>query len=64
MKIKPFEISSSNDSSLYKYEFSFITLVNDKLQYEQLIKSCEIASFNKINSEFYYLDNINHNAYL
>ena len=63
MKIKPFEISSSNDSSLYKYEFSFITLVNDKLQYEQLIKSCEIAGFNKINSEFCYLDNINQNAY-
>lgn len=63
MPIKPFSISSNKNSDFYDYEFSIFTLVNDKDQYKELLKSFEKAGFNTKNSEFGYLDNILTNSY-
>ena len=63
MKIKPFELSSSYHQSMYQYEFSVFTLVNDQDQYEKLLNSFNKAGFNETNSEFCYLDNRDKNAY-
>jgi len=63
MPIKPFSISSKKNSDFYEFEFSIFTLVNDKDQYKELLKSCEKAGFNSRNSEFGYLDNILSNSH-
>lgn len=63
MKIKPFDLLSSYHQTMYQYEFSVFTLVNDQDQYEKLLNSFDKAGFNETNSEFCYLDNRTNNAH-
>ncbi len=63
MSVSSFSINSKKKSDLYDFEFSFYTLVNDKSEYSELLKSCEKAGFNDKNSEFGYLNNSKSNVF-
>jgi hypothetical protein len=63
MKINPFNISSISNSVIYDYDFSIFTLVNDLIQYNELLQSCDLAGFNHENTEFCYLNNTEHNLH-
>ena len=46
-----------------KYKYSICTLVTDISEYEKMINSCQKKGFDKKNTEFLHINNINNNQY-
>jgi hypothetical protein len=63
MKINPIDISSSINSKKYDFDFSIFTLVNDSIQYNEFLESCDTAGFTNKNTEFCYLNNKENNLH-